>query len=327
MKLEEMGERELLELLGDIFEEGPPVKVGIGDDGAAIRVGEETLVVTTDMLIEGVHFVSKIPPESVGRKAVVANLSDLAAMGSEPLALIYSLGAPKNTEVDFVSQLSRGMNSAARSYGTYLVGGDLSEAKQVVISGVAFGTPEGGEILRRSGARPGDLLGVTGELGATSAAVEAILSDVSLKGKKSLREALLKPEARIREGRILSKSGKVTSAIDVSDGLATDLRQIARRSGVGFVVDRGEIPVCGGVEEFSEEWDIDVDKFVLYGGEDFELLFTTRSDSWEELEDEFEKIGTEVSKIGEVTSEMEVYLRREGTLEELPDRGYDHFRR
>ncbi|KXB06418.1 hypothetical protein AKJ53_00325 [candidate division MSBL1 archaeon SCGC-AAA382F02] len=325
VKLKDVGEKSLLKLARDICEEGPPVQVGVGDDGAAIKTEGESLVTTTDMLVEGIHFPSDVPIEKIGKKAVVVNLSDLAAMGAEPLGLVFSLGAPNEKEVEFLSDLLKGMNSTARSYDTYLVGGDLNEAEEVIIAGTAIGKVPEDEILLRSGAKPGDVIGLTGELGAAAAATEAILKDVSLKGEESLKKALFEPTARLEEGRILSESGEVTSAIDVTDGLASNLWQISRESEVELTVNFENIPISKAAKEFAEENELNLDTIALYGGEDFELLFTARPEAWDDLKTKIQDLGTEISKIGEVTSGEGVQIKRGNELEEMPDRGYEHF--
>lgn len=326
MKLEDVGEKALLEMAQEICEERPPVRVGIGDDGAAIEFEGELLVTTTDMLVGGVHFTSDVSPEQIGKKAVVVNLSDLAAMGARPLGLVYSLGVPGKMEVDFISDLLRAMNSSVRAHDTYLVGGDLNEAKEVIISGTAFGGVSEDELLLRSGASPGDLIGVTGNLGDSSAATEALLEGLSLEEWVSLEEALHNPVARVAEGRVLSEDGRVTSAVDITDGLAANLWQISEMSGMELVVDAEKIPVDEAVIEFAEERNENPEKFFFYGGEDFELLFTTPSEAWEDLDERIRELGTKITKIGEVREGKGVLISREGVLEELPNRGYEHFR-
>lgn len=327
MKLKDVGERALLELAREICERGSSVQVGVGDDGAAVGIGEGSLVVTTDMLVEDIHFTSQTPAEQIGKKAVVINLSDLGAMGAEPLGLVYSIGAPKETEFNFISELLNAMNSTARAHDTYIVGGDLNEAKEVIVSGTAFGRAHEGELMLRSGAEVGNFVGVTGELGAASAATKALINGISLEDNDSLKKTLLEPVARVKEGRVLSESGQVTSAIDITDGLAANLWQISRMSEVGLVVDAEELPVSEAARKFAEEQGEDLDNFVLYGGEDFELLFTARPEVWEHLEEKFEELGTRISRLGEVDEGEGVRIRRRGELEKLPDRGYEHFKR
>ncbi|KXA98424.1 hypothetical protein AKJ37_00080 [candidate division MSBL1 archaeon SCGC-AAA259I09] len=318
----------MIDLAREICEKNPEVFIGIGDDAAVVKLGEKDfLAVTTDMLIEDIHFTSKNPPGKLGKKVVVINLSDIAAMGANPMGLVYSLGIPKSKDVEYVSELLKGMNSAAQKYGTSIVGGDLNEGKEIIISGTAFGRSEEDELLLRSGAKPGDIIGITGELGNAAAAVKALTKGIPLEDKGQLEESFLEPTARVKEGRLLSKSGKVTSAIDISDGLATTLWQISRASEVGIVVDFEKIPISEATEAFAKEEDVNLDDLVLFGGEDFELLFTVDSEAWEDLKDSFRKLDTKISKIGKIQSEKGVYLHRGENLEKFPDRGYEHFRK
>lgn len=326
MKLKDVGERKLLEMAREVSEDGPPVLVGVGDDAAVVEVEDEAVVATTDMLVEGVHFTSDDPPGRIGRKVIVVNLSDLAAMGASPLGLVFSIGAPGDTEVEFISELLHSMDSVARQNGAYLVGGDMNESDLMVISGTAFGEIDEEEILLRSGAEPGDLIGVTGELGESSASTWVKKNASDLDPEDPLRDISFEPVARVEEGQILSESGEVNSAVDITDGLAANLWQISRESGAGLVVDFDEIPVGDPARELAEDQDIDLGELVLYGGEDFELLFTARPGAWEDLEEELAGVGTEITVIGEVEDGEGVRIRRDGEMKELQDRGYEHFR-
>lgn len=326
MKLKDFGERALLKLAKDICSKGPPIEIGLGDDAAAIDMGEECLVATTDMLIERIHFPPGTPVEQIGRKAVVVNLSDLAAMGAEPLALLFSIGVPKNAEVDFMEGLVRTMNATARKYGAYLVGGDLNESDNLVVSGMALGRATKNQLLLRSGAKAGNFVAVTGELGKASAGTKILLEKISEKGNDELMKAFTEPVARVNVGRILSKSGGVTSAIDLTDGLARSLWQLSQMSKVKILIGWDKLPISSRVREFVRRHELDLDDFVLYGGEEFELLFTVEEDKWGRIKREIQDEGVRATKIGEVVDGNGVYLERGGKIEEMPDRGYEHFR-
>jgi len=326
MKLSEVGERALVELARKLCSKGPRVVVGIGDDAAALDIDGRCLVATTDMLMARTHFPPGTTPRQMGHKAVVANLSDLAAMGAEPLALVFSVGLPRRTEVGFVRQLLRGMDATARAYRTHVVGGDLDESEDVTIAGTAFGLADREELLPRSGARPGDLVAVSGELGAAAAGLKILLEGLPRKGYGELVKAQLEPVARVREGRVLAQSGFVTSAIDITDGLASDLWQLARESRVKFAVERERLPEHRFVRRFATEHGFEVDDFVLFGGEDFELLFTVRSDGWRRVRQALERVGTKATSIGRVARGKGVFIREGGKTRALPSRGYEHFR-
>jgi len=326
MKLSEAGERALVELARKICRRGPRVRVGIGDDAAAIDIDGSCLVATTDMLVASRHFPPHTTPEQMGRKAVVVNLSDLAAMGAEPSGLLFSVGLPRKLEVKFVERLVRGLDVAAHEYGTYVVGGDLDESEEVVISGAAFGVARRREILTRSGARAGDLIAVTGRLGAASAGLRLLLKGLPVKGYRALIKAQLEPGARVREGKVLARSGFVTSAIDVTDGFAASLWHLARESKVKFVVDRAQVPEHPLVRKFVTKYGFDADDFVLFGGEDFELLFTVRPRGWKKVQRALKRVGATAALIGQVAKGRGVFIQAKGKSRALPDRGYEHFR-
>ncbi|MBA7502257.1 Thiamine-monophosphate kinase [subsurface metagenome] len=327
MKLSDVGERTLVELARKICKRGARVRVGIGDDAAALDLDSRNCaVVTTDMLVASRHFPPGTSPEQMGRRAVVVNLSDLAAMGAKPLGLIFSVGLPKRLKVKFVERLVRGMDVAAREHGTYVIGGDLSESKEVVISGAAFGIARKRELLTRSGAKVGDLIAVTGRLGAAAAGLKLLLKRLPVKSYRALVRAQLEPRARVREGRALARSGFVTSAIDVTDGLAANLWQLAKESKVKIVIDRDSVPEHPLVRKFAVEHGFNVDNLVLLGGEDFELLFTVRPRGWEKVRLALKRMGTTATMIGCVARGKGVFIQAKGKTRALPDRGYEHFR-
>lgn len=327
MKLSDVGERTLVELARKICKRGARVRVGIGDDAAVLDLDSRNCaVVTTDMLVASRHFPPGTSPEQMGRRAVVVNLSDLAAMGAKPLGLIFSVGLPRRLKVKFVERLVRGMDVAAREHGTYVIGGDLSESKEVVISGAAFGVAHKRELLTRSGAKVGDLIAVTGRLGAAAAGLKLLLKRLPAKSYRALVRAQLEPVAHVREGRALTRSGFVTSAIDVTDGLATNLRQLARESKVKLVVDRTNVPEHPLVRKFATRYGFGVDDFVLFGGEDFELLFTVRPRGWEKVRLALKRMGTTATMIGCVARGKGVFIQAKEKTRALPNRGYEHFR-
>jgi thiamine-monophosphate kinase len=325
MKVSDFGERALVELARRTFKRGPRVKVGIGDDAAAIDIDGRYLIVTTDMLVAGTHFPHGTTARQMGIKAVIVNLSDIAAMGAEPLALIFSVGLPRELDVDFVRRMIRGMDVTARRYGAYVVGGDLDETTDITIAGAAFGLTKKGQLLTRSGAKPGDVIAVTGQLGAASAGLKILLERLPPKGYEKLIKAQLEPIARVREGMLLAKNG-ARAAIDLTDGLAANLWQVSRMSKARMVIDRDKVPIHPLVNKLSERHGFDVEEFAFFSGEDFEMLFTLRSESWEKVRHALKRIGTDATAIGYVSKGRGVYIQKNGTLEKLPDRGYEHFK-
>ena len=326
MKLKQAGERKIIELAREIFRKGPKVKIGIGDDAAVLDLEGVGLVATTDMLVSSTHFPPGATPEQMARKAVVVNVSDLAAMGAEPLGLLFSVALPRNLDVKFVERMIREMDAVARDYDTYVVGGDLDESDKIIISGVAFGQVQKGKALKRSGAKAGDFVAVTGTLGAASAGLKILLEKLPQAGFRPLVDAQLKPAARLKEGMALVKSGMVTSAIDITDGLASNLWQISRESKVKITIERELIPENPLVRRLSASHGFKVDDFVLFGGEDFELLFTVRPAGWPNVKRTLEMIGTSASVIGRVEVGRGVFMKTKGRARPLPDRGYEHFK-
>lgn len=326
MKLSDVGERSLVELARRVCKLGPRVEVGIGDDAAAINIGDRYLVVTTDMLVAGTHFPPGTKAEQMGLKAVTVNLSDLAAMGAEPLGLVFSVGLPRDLEVGFVRRMIRSMDAAARGYGAYVVGGDLDESEEIIITGAAFGLANKGQLLTRSGAKPGDIIAVTGSLGAAAAGLKILLERLPARGYGELVKAQLEPLARVREGMSLAKCGHATAATDVTDSLAANLWQVSKMSGVKSIIDSARVPVHPLALKFAERHGLEVEEFALFGGEDFELLFMVRPEGWRRVQLALKRIGTPVAAIGHVEEGRGVYIEREGKLEKLPDRGYEHFK-
>ena len=328
MKLFEIGEHKLIEIARGICRRGPHVRVGIGDDAAVIDLNRwRCLVVTTDLLVARTHFPPGTTSRQMGHKAVVANLSDLAAMGAKPLALVFSTGLPRGLEKGFVEDLIRSMDVVARKYGAYVVGGDLGEADDIVIAGAAFGFVDRRKILTRAGAKPGDLIGITGQLGAASAGLEILMEKIPCAGYERLVKAQLEPRARVGEGMLLARIDQVTSATDITDSLAANLWQLERESEVKLTVDHTKIPAHPLVEEFAVRRGRDVDDFVLYGGEDFELLFTVRPQGWERVRRALKCVGARAVQIGRVAKGRGVFIQRDGKTRPLPDRGYEHFKR
>jgi thiamine-monophosphate kinase len=326
LKLSQIGERAVIELARKICKTGKGVKVGIGDDAAVVDLNGISLVTTTDMLAARTHFPLGITPEQIARKAVVASLSDLAAMGAKPFAILFSIAFPRDLNLSFVRRILEALNTTAREYGAYVIGGDLDESHEIVIAGTAFGKAKSRKFLRRSGARAGDLVAVTGTLGRASAGLRILMDGLPRRGFRRLTRAQLEPHARVREGEVLARLGFATAAIDLSDGLASDLWQLSIESKVKITIERESIPVDPLVVKFASKHGFELDDFVLFGGEDFELLFTVKPGGWKKVRSALRRIGTAATPIGHVTRGEGVFIRTEEKTSVLPNRGYQHFR-
>jgi thiamine-monophosphate kinase len=260
------------------------------------------------------------------RKAVVINISDFAAKGVKPSAMLVSLGLPKGIVEKDVEDLARGLNAGAREYGTYIIGGDTGEASDIVVSLSLFGTAAQGQVMLRSGAKPGDFLAVTGFFGKTPAGLEILLHnlDVPEKIRKVLVESVLLPRARLKEGLALSRTNAVTATIDSSDGLAWSLHELARASNVGFLVDK--LPIAREAERFAEDNNIDPPKLALYGGEEYEIILTVKPRLWSAAEEAVTRVGGRLLRIGIVTAKKRVLFEMKGKKHVIKPRGYEHFK-
>ena len=247
----EIGERKIIELIIDCLDIMPNMPIPFGDDVAAIDLGNgKIVVINTDMLVKKTDVPKTMNIWQAARKAVVMNISDLAAKGIQPTAILASIGVPPNMTVTDVNQIGEGLNSGAREYGSYIIGGDTNEASDLIISCVAIGTGEKRNILARNGANSGDYVAVTGSFGKTSAGLKILINNFSApKIKDKLVESVFMPKARVKEGIALSQSRAATSSIDVSDGLAWSLHELSLASNVGFNLDY--VPIDSEVETFA----------------------------------------------------------------------------
>jgi thiamine-monophosphate kinase len=270
-------ERALLERLGARAARRPGVAVGIGDD-AAVLEGEPAEVVTQDLLVEGVHFRRPATsPADLGHKALAVSLSDVAAMGAEPVAAVVGLGLPADggPSLEDIEALYGAMEALAARSGCTVAGGDTTEAPVLLLAVTVVGrVPAGGRVALRSGARPGDILCVTGALGASAAGL-MLLEDPALAARvpeaEDLRRAHLRPEPRLAAGRALAAGG-ATALIDVSDGLALDALRLATASGGAAALDLERVPLAPGVAAVAVAAGREPDVLAATGGEDYELL-------------------------------------------------------
>ena len=314
--LSSLGEDGLVELLRTGFP-SPAGVVGIGDDAAVFRSPGERLVLTTDTLVEGVDFdPSYSSATDLGWKSVAVNVSDLAAMGAEPAYAVATLCLPATTAVGWVTSLIDGLAGAAERWRVSIVGGDLSGAGEISLGLSMMGHCE--QPVLRSGAVVGDAVLVSGELGGSAGGLHQLQRDPTASGP--LVERHRRPEPRLELSRSLVGLG-VTSMIDLSDGLVVDLRRLMNASSTGCDVDPDRVPIDPGLSVVA---DLDPQHAALFGGEDFELLFTLEHERVPEAIDEGERIGVAVTRIGAV---VESGCRLGGTaFEDLEDEGWDHLR-
>ena len=271
--------------------EGRRVIIGIGDDAAVWQPSRShRSVISTDMLVEGVHFRrDTMSLEDAGWRAMAAALSDLAAMGARPVLATVALALPAaNADVEIV-ELYQGIAAAARRFEITIAGGDLSRCDLVTISVTVVGEVRNSSVKTRAGAGPGDVLAVTGPLGAARAGLELASQPGITDGANSgaALQAFRRPTPRIGEGRFLGASANVTAMMDCSDGLSTDARRLCAASGCGAVLEA--IPVADSAREAAQRLGEDPERFALAGGEDFELLVTVRARAFRYLAGRYEK--------------------------------------
>src|SRR5215210_1138839 len=245
----------------------PEVLVPVGDDCAVLRLGDTLWVAATDMLVEGRHFRDWATPEDVGYKAVAVNVSDVAAMGAVPRFVLTSGGAD---DAETTLRCIEGVLEACEEFGAYPLGGDTTGAAALTVDVAILGQLAHAPVLR-SGAHPGDLLAVTGELGASAAGLLSLESGNT--GPKRLVKKHLRPEPRVVLGGVASRLG-AHAMIDLSDGLASDVRRVCEMSGVGCRIDLGLLPVAGDTREYANASGLDPEILAATGGEDYELLIT-----------------------------------------------------
>lgn len=314
-----LGEFDLIERFFHRTSPRGDVLLGIGDDAALLAVPPgQALVAATDTLVEGRHFLVDAPPESVGHQVLAVNLSDLAAMGAEPAWALLSLSLP-DADADWLQRFSSGLFAVARQHGVALVGGDTVRGPRVVtITALGFVPPA--LATRRGGARPGDLLYVSGWPGEAAAGLAALRSGASADSGDPLVRRYLFAEPRIALGRALR--GRASSAMDVSDGLLGDLGKLCAASGAGARLDLDRLPASALIlRRHSAQ---ECEQFVLCGGDDYELIFTLPPSLAQQVEAELAQ-WIALRRIGVIEPEAGVRCMRGGFPVNVSGCGYDHF--
>ena len=309
--LSELGEFALIDHLTKHFKIGnKSTTIGVGDDAAQLDTDGEQLVISTDLLLENVHFdLMYSPLRHLGYKAAVVNFSDICAMNCVPKQLLVSIGLSSKFTLEAVEELYEGIRLACEKYNVDLIGGDTTSSRQgLVISGTAIGSGRMEKIVRRSGAKKGDLLCVSGDLGAAYFGLQILEREKAvfienpemqpdLSGHDYIVGRQLKPEARVDIIKAFDEMGIVpTSMIDVSDGLASEVLHLSKNSNVGFVVHEDKLPIDQTTYNMGVEFKIDATTAVLSGGEDYELLFTLSQDEYDKIKND-----SDISVIGYAT--------------------------
>ncbi|MCO6461185.1 MAG: thiamine-phosphate kinase [Saprospiraceae bacterium] len=337
-ELGSLGEFELINRLVAPFETVNTSTVkSVGDDGAVIDYGpNQQVVVSTDLLIENIHFdLMYMPLKHLGYKAVAVNLSDIYAMNATPRQITVSIGVSNRFSLESLDELYEGMRAACKRYGVDLVGGDTSSSnKGMIISITAIGHAPKEEIVYRNTAQPGDLLCVSGDLGGAFIGIQILerekalfLDDPGIKPDLAdyayVVGRQLKPEPRADVVKMLKQAGiKPTAMIDISDGLASEVFHICRQSKVGAVIREAQVPIHSMTEELAVKFRMDPITCALNGGEDYELLFTVDPEDMEKL-----KFLDDVYVIGSILTEKDGIMLETsgGNFHRLRAQGWQHF--
>lgn len=334
MKVKDVGEFGLIDIIkSETINDPSMVVAGIGDDTAVLRHPQgKLLLVTTDMMIENVHFIVKGDNgREIGYRVMAANVSDIASMGGKPTQAVISIGVNPEMDVDFINSVYDGMKACSCAYGVNIVGGDtVSSPDNLVLNVSLLGVVGEEEYLLRSGAEPGDAVLVTNVLGDSRAGLDIVLGNCSIspEGEEYLLGRHYYSTPRVKEIAAGVGTGSITAADDISDGLGSEIHEIADASGVGAVLWFDALPVSGYTREVAEKTGNDLTEYSLFGGEDFEVVFTSPADKADSLAKVIqEATGTKVSIVGEILERSQgVKLLRNNSLQELEKKGYSHFK-
>ena len=300
LKVSDIGEKELINY---ILSKSKDI---VADDTAVTKFSDTNLISTCDMLIASKHFPSRMSYFQMGFKSVTVNVSDLAAMGADPLGFLLSIALPKDLEVEHFKEIIDGVINACNYYNIPLIGGDTNEASEIIISGTALGLCD--NPLLKNTANEGDLLCITGDIGL--AALGFNLNEDNIYTDKSL-----KPLARLKEGKIIKDAG-ATSATDITDGLASELYEMKRDS-LGFMIHEDKLEISDEFKEISSKLELDYLELILHVGEDFELVFTVS---------DVDDLDIDFKVIGEVNNSNKIQITlSNGEIKEIDNRGYNHY--
>ncbi len=319
--ISKLGEKALIQMILEEIDVGDVLEGN--EDCIGVLLNDDMLLVIN---IDTLYWPSDIPTKiqmtmrQGGRKTVMMTVSDLAAKGVSPKGFISSIGAPPQTlSTDFI-EVVRGMQQGAMECGTRYLGGDLTESPHIIISGVSFGVVHPQQVMTRTKARPGDVVFITGEFltgAGFKIAVDGLFAPKEL--YRQLIQSVIAPQARIKEGVTLGASGLATACIDSSDGLARSLYELSEASGVGIQIHH--LPIAKPVKRFAELHNLNPESLTLYGGEEFELVFSAPAEKAFMVEKLFKQMNCTITQIGEVVTEQNILLGGE----KIDSTGFEHF--
>lgn len=301
----------------------------LSDDAALLNLGENYLVATSDLLIQSAHFPDEMSFHQKGEKIVTVNVSDLAAMGAEPLGMIIAMALPSDLPISDFDELMEGILHACEKYHMPLIGGDTNESKELSLCGTCLGIVAKDQVMLKSGAESGDVIAITGPLGLAAAGFEFLshydsIMDLNSDFRNKVLKHALEPQAQLEKGLKLANSRFITSATDITDGLLSEIGEImdASDNGIGVTLYEELLPISPEVYEISKKLDKNPLEMALCYGEDFELLVTVLEDKFDEIKDELS-----LHKIGMVNHSGQIQMiNKKGKTNMLSPKGYEHFK-
>ena len=311
MKIKDIGEFGLIDRITK-KPKNKDILVGIGDDAAVVKI-EGLQVLTTDCLVEGDHFRTDwFTPKQIGMKAIEINVSDIAAMGAVPKYVLVSLALPIDLDVEFVEELYEGMWKVCDKYKIEIIGGNMTHCNQIVISITVTGEVEKKNLCLRNGANPSDFILVSDQIGNGRAGLR--LHQENLNGFEQVKKSYLEPKANL--DKALKIAPFVSSMEDISDGLASEIRHICNESRCGAIIYKDKIPISDQARDVARKLREDEYDYALYGGEDFELVFTVTKDNLDKVNGIL---------VGEITKNKRIKLSIDGKEKIISKSGFDHF--
>ena len=321
-----LGEHRIIQIIQSHLTQMPNLPIPFGDDVSAVSLNKkQAAILKTDMLVAKTDVPQEMTLFQAARKALIMNISDFASKSVKPTAAVVALGLPADFTQKNIEEIADGLNAGAQEYGVYIIGGDTSEASDLIISVALYGTAQKSTLMLRSGAKPGDVLAVTGFFGKSAAGLRFLLGDcLASKDSKTLVEAVFMPKARLVEGLALGGCSVVSASMDSSDGLAWTLYELARLSNVGFELEM--VPVTPEVKRFAKLNNLDASELALYGGEEYELVVSVKPEGWAVAEAAVKAVGGKLLRIGIATEENQIVLNVNGKKSVIEMRGWEHFK-
>lgn len=334
MKLAELGEFGLIKRIAENIDDTLlQNSIGIGDDCAVIQKNEkESYLITTDMLIEDIHFLKKhIKAEELGNKALAVNLSDVAAMGGKPHWIFLSLALPAKTKIAWTDRFFKGFLELAEMSGCLLLGGDTTHSKKnIIINVVVIGEIETEKIKFRNKAKIGDVICTTDLVGNSGCGLKLLLEnkfDPTIQAHRSMLQAHHLPKANLQEGSWLADFPEVHAMIDISDGVDSDVLQIIKNSQVGAQLFLEKLPLASQMKKIAEKFNWNVEELAISSGEDYCLIVTIAPSAFPDIAKKFQKhFGRNLNFIGKITDSKKLEVIEKGKKIDLIQKGYDHFR-